>query len=192
MYLNSKISTLRGTNPRNSLPLELATTKVSQQQGGYWNTLYAQLQKSRSATIHDVFSRLVIVPKRDPGTPKDSLPTSYRVTMDALVNNCLKPVASTLPLATDEIKKLHSKRFFFELDAMHAFWAIPLDEESKKLMDFKPMKEFLLGAGSQWDDDQQVKSNKRRTTMPWTCTCQASTFNASQCTLMTWRQESTL
>ncbi len=55
------------------------------------------------------FSRLVIVPKRDPGTPKDSSPTSYRVTMDALVNNCLKPVASTLPLATDEIKKLHSK-----------------------------------------------------------------------------------
>ena len=54
------------------------------------------------------FSRLVIVPKRDPGTPKDAPPTSYRVTMDALINNCLKPVASTLPLATDEIKKLHS------------------------------------------------------------------------------------
>jgi hypothetical protein len=82
------------------------------------------------------FSRLVIVPKRDPGTPKDSPPTSYRVTMDALVNNCLKPVASTLPLATDEIKKLHSKRYFLKLDAMHAFWAIPLDEESKKLMAF--------------------------------------------------------
>jgi hypothetical protein len=78
------------------------------------------------------FSRLVIVPKRDPGTPKDSPPTSYRVTMDALVNNCLKPVASTLPLATDEIKKLHRKRYFLKLDTMHAFWAIPLDEESKK------------------------------------------------------------
>jgi hypothetical protein len=57
--------------------------------------------------------------------------------MDALVNNCLKPVACTLPLATDEIKKLHSKRFFFKLDAMHAFWATPLDEESKKLMAFQ-------------------------------------------------------
>ena len=57
--------------------------------------------------------------------------------MDALVNNCLKPVASTLPLATDEIKKLHGKRFFLKLDAMHAFWAIPLDEESKKLMAFQ-------------------------------------------------------
>jgi transposase InsO family protein len=83
------------------------------------------------------FSRLVIVPKRDPGTTKDSPPTSYRVTMDALINNCLKPVASTLPLATDEIKKLHGKRFFLKLDAMHAFWAIPLDEESKKLMAFQ-------------------------------------------------------
>ncbi len=57
--------------------------------------------------------------------------------MDALVNNCLKPVASTLPLATDEIKKLHGKRYFLKLDAMHAFWAIPLDEESKKLMAFQ-------------------------------------------------------
>ncbi len=57
--------------------------------------------------------------------------------MDALINNCLKPVASTLPLATDEIKKLHGKRFFFKLDVMHAFWAIPLDEESKKLMAFE-------------------------------------------------------
>jgi hypothetical protein len=39
------------------------------------------------------FSRLVIVPKREPGSTKDSPPTSYRVTMDALINHCLKPVA---------------------------------------------------------------------------------------------------
>jgi hypothetical protein len=32
----------------------------------------------------------------------------YRITMDALINHYLKPVASTLPLATDEIKKLHA------------------------------------------------------------------------------------
>jgi hypothetical protein len=83
------------------------------------------------------FSRLVIVPKRDPGTIKDTPPTSYRVTMDALINNCLKPVASTLPLATDEIKKLHGLKYFLKLDAMHAFWAISLDEESKKLMAFQ-------------------------------------------------------
>ena len=83
------------------------------------------------------FSRLVIVPKLDPGQPKSAPPTAYRVTMDALINHCLKPVASTLPLATDEIKKLHSKRFFFKVDAMHAFWAIPLDEESKKMLAFQ-------------------------------------------------------
>ncbi len=71
------------------------------------------------------FSRLVIVPKRDPGTPKDSPPTSYRVTMDALINDCLKPVANTLPLATDEIKKLHGYKYFIKLDAMHAFWPFP-------------------------------------------------------------------
>ena len=35
------------------------------------------------------FSRLVIVPKRDPGTPKDAPPTSYRVTMDALISQQL-------------------------------------------------------------------------------------------------------
>jgi hypothetical protein len=57
--------------------------------------------------------------------------------MDALVNNCLKPVASTLPLATDKIKKLHGKRYFFKLDAMYVFGAIPLDEESKKLIAFQ-------------------------------------------------------
>jgi hypothetical protein len=68
-------------------------------------------------------SRLVIVPKGEPGKPKDAPPTSYRVTMHALINNCLNPVASTLPLATDEIKKLHGKRFFLKQDAMHAFWA---------------------------------------------------------------------
>jgi hypothetical protein len=61
------------------------------------------------------FSRLVIVPKREPGFTKDSPPTSsYRVTMDALINHCLKPVASTLPLAIDEIKKLHAFKYFFK------------------------------------------------------------------------------
>ncbi len=58
------------------------------------------------------FSRLVIVPKREPGSAKESLPISYRVTIDALINHCLKPVASTLPLATDEIKKLHAFNTF--------------------------------------------------------------------------------
>jgi hypothetical protein len=75
--------------------------------------------------------------------------------MDALINNCLKPVASTLPLATDEIKKLHGKRFFLNLDAMHAFWAIPLCEEYKKLMAFQSHEGVFA---------QRAKSSKRRST----------------------------
>ena len=67
------------------------------------------------------FSRLVIVSKREPGSTKESPPTSYRVTMDALIKHCLRPVASTLPLATDEIKKLNAFKFFLKLNAMNAF-----------------------------------------------------------------------
>ena len=40
-------------------------------------------------------------------------------------------------LATGEIKKLHSKRFFFKVDAMHAIWTISLEEESKKMLAFQ-------------------------------------------------------
>jgi hypothetical protein len=83
------------------------------------------------------FSTLVIVRKREPVSTKDSPSTSYRVTMDALINHCLKPVASTLPLATDGIKKLHAFKYFLKMDAMNAFWSIPLDEESMKLMAFQ-------------------------------------------------------
>ena len=57
--------------------------------------------------------------------------------MDALINDCLKPVASTLPLATNELQKLHGYKYFIKLDAMHAFWSIPLSEESKKLLAFQ-------------------------------------------------------
>jgi hypothetical protein len=77
------------------------------------------------------------VPKRDPGTTKDTPPTSYRVTMDALIKNCLKPVASKLPLATHEINKLHGFKYFLKLDDMHEFWAIPLDEVSKTIDGFQ-------------------------------------------------------
>ena len=72
----------------------------------------------------------MIVPKRDPGAPKTADPTSYRVTMNALINAALKPAASTLPLATDEIKKLHHFKYYLQADAANAFWSIPLDEES--------------------------------------------------------------
>jgi hypothetical protein len=94
--------------------------------------------------------------------------------MDALINHCLKPVANTLPLATDKIKKLHSKRFFFKVDAMHAFWAISLDEESKKMLAFQTheLKVFSHGADSPWVVDLLVKYSKRHSKMQWTNICQ--------------------
>ena len=79
----------------------------------------------------------MIVPKRDPGAPKTADPTSYRVTMNALINTVLKPAASTLPLATDEIKKLYHFKYYLQADAANTFWSIPLDEESRRLTAFQ-------------------------------------------------------
>ena len=82
-------------------------------------------------------SRLVIVPKRDPGALKSADPTSYRVTMNALINECLKPTPSTLPLALNEIKKLHHYKYFLKVDAANAYWSIPLDDESRRMTAFQ-------------------------------------------------------
>ena len=82
-------------------------------------------------------SRLVIVPKRDPGSLKSSDPTSYRVTMNALINGCLKPTPSTLPLALNETKKLHHYKYYLKVDAANAYWSIPLDDESRRMAAFQ-------------------------------------------------------
>ena len=103
------------------------------------------------------FSRLVIVPKREPGSTKDSPPTSYRVTMDALINHCLKPVANTLPLATDEIKKLHAYKFF--LKSLRNSWR------------FKRNKAYSPGVGSQWAAAQPVRSNRLHSIQLWINIC---------------------
>ena len=50
-------------------------------------------------------SRLVIAPKYAPGQMKDDPDHGFRVCVNALINKCLKPYASTVPLATDEIKR---------------------------------------------------------------------------------------
>ena len=77
------------------------------------------------------------MPKRDPGTTKDSNPTGYRVIMNAVINGCTKPLASITPLATDEIKKLHHYKFYLQLDGSQAYWSIPLDEDSRRLLAFQ-------------------------------------------------------
>jgi hypothetical protein len=50
-------------------------------------------------------SRLVIAPKYAPGQMKEDPDHGFRVCVNALINKCLKPYASTVPLATDEINK---------------------------------------------------------------------------------------
>ena len=82
-------------------------------------------------------SRLVIVPKRDPGAPKTADPTAYRVTMNALINGCLKPTPSTLPLALNEVKKLHHFKYYLKVDAANAYWSILLDAESRRMTAFQ-------------------------------------------------------
>ena len=81
-------------------------------------------------------SRLVIVPKLDPGQSKDSKEHGFRVTVNALFNKCLKPAASTIPLATAEIKKLHGMNYYLQIDGLSAFWSIPVGEESRRLTAF--------------------------------------------------------
>ena len=69
-------------------------------------------------------SRLVIAPKFAPGQMKDDPDHGFRVCVNALINKCLKPYASTVPLATDEIKKLHGCRYYLQVDGFSAYWSI--------------------------------------------------------------------
>jgi hypothetical protein len=61
-------------------------------------------------------SRLVIVPKFAPGQLKTDPDHGFRVTVNSLMNKCLKTVASTIPLAADEIKKLYRKKYYLQVD----------------------------------------------------------------------------
>jgi len=137
-----RLKQLRGEFTTGNKPKSLPTIKAMHHHGKLANCKVLEHFVSTTPVVEKCddprcFSRLVIVPKREPGSTKESPPTSYRVTMDALIKHCLRPVASTLPLATDEIKKLHAFKYFLKMDAMNAFWSIPLDEESKKLMAFQ-------------------------------------------------------
>ena len=66
-------------------------------------------------------SRLVIVPKLAPGQPKNDPDHGFRVCVNALINKCIKPDASTIPLAVDEIKKLAHCKYFLQLDGANAY-----------------------------------------------------------------------
>jgi hypothetical protein len=81
-----------------------------------------------------------------------------------------------------------SDAFFLKLDAMHAFWAIPLCEESKKLMAFQTHEgvfawsRFTMGCRPASQIQQTAFHNAMDKHMPAT---------ASPCSLMTWQQEQT-
>jgi len=81
-------------------------------------------------------SRLVIAPKFAPGQEKSDPDHGFRVCVNALVNKCLKPYGSTIPLAIDEIKKLHGYKYYLGVDGFSAYWSIPVCEESKRLTAF--------------------------------------------------------
>jgi hypothetical protein len=67
---------------------------------------------------------------------KDDPDHGFRVCVNALINKCLKPYSSTVPLATDEIKKLSGYKYFLQVDGFSAYWSIPVCEESKRLTAF--------------------------------------------------------
>ena len=67
---------------------------------------------------------------------KDDPDHGFRVCVNALINKCLKPYASTVPLATDEIKKLYGFNYYLQVDGFSAYWSIPVCEESKRLTAF--------------------------------------------------------
>jgi hypothetical protein len=81
-------------------------------------------------------SRLVIVPKLAPGQPKNDPDHGFKVCVNALINKCIKPDASTIPLSVDEIKKLAHCKYFLQLNGANAYWSIPVCEESMRLTVF--------------------------------------------------------
>jgi hypothetical protein len=121
-----RLKQLRDEFTTGNKPKSLPTIKAMHHQGKLVNCKVLEHFVSTTPVVEKCddprcFSRLVIIPKQEPSSTKELSPTSYRVTMDALIKHCLRPVASTLPLATDEIKKLNAFKFFLKMDAINAF-----------------------------------------------------------------------
>ena len=112
----------------------------------------------------------MVVPKRDLGAPKTADPTSYRVTTNVLMNAALKLTASTLLLATDEIKKLHYFKYYLQADTANVFWSIPLDKESRRLAAFQTHKGVFAWDRPTMGPGLPRRCNKRPTVQPWTST----------------------
>jgi hypothetical protein len=68
-----------------------------------------------------------------PGQAKDDPDHGFRVCVNDLINKCIKPDASTIPLAVDEIKNF---KYLLQLDGANAYWSIPVCEESMRLTAF--------------------------------------------------------
>ncbi len=83
-----------------------------------------------------VVVHLIIVPKLASGQSKSDPNHGFRICVNALVNKFLKPCASTIPLAADEITKLFKCKYFLQLDGMNAYWSILVCEKSKRLTAF--------------------------------------------------------
>jgi hypothetical protein len=90
----------------------------------------------KPCTLPLCISRLVIAPKFAPGQLRDDLDHGFRLCVNALINKCLKPNASTVPLATDKIKKLHGFNYYLQVDGFSVNWSIPVCDESKRLTAF--------------------------------------------------------
>ena len=87
-------------------------------------------------------SRLVIAPKFAPGQEKSDADHGFRVCVNALVNKCLKPYGSTIPLAVDEIKKLHGYKVWMGSAHIEAFRSARKARGSQL---FTPLMEYIVG-----------------------------------------------
>ncbi len=127
-------------------------------------------------------SRLMIVPKRDPGAPKTSEPTSFRVTMNALINACLKPTPNLPSMRSrSSITGTSISRRTQRTLSGPSLLMTSLVE----LLPFKPMKASSRGTVSRWEPRPHLRFSSRHITALWIRICQPSGDIASHHTRTT-------